>query len=101
MKRPVFYRLKTLFLTCRDATRLASRQLDESLSGSERAGLWIHFRICPWCHRYSRHLEFLHSALGKQPQSFEEQHEHLGPDAARRIQNVIDRAAEEPSRISD
>ena len=48
--------------TCAEMSRLASRSLDQPPSFRQRCKMRLHFLICAWCHRYQKHLRFLHSA---------------------------------------
>jgi predicted anti-sigma-YlaC factor YlaD len=43
--------------TCRDATELASRALDERLPLSSRMALRMHLTICKNCARFNRQLQ--------------------------------------------
>lgn len=43
--------------TCRDATELASRALDERLPLSSRMALSMHLAICKNCARFNRQLQ--------------------------------------------
>ena len=51
--------LSRLNLTCRDASRFVSQQMDRDLEMSERVGLSIHLALCGSCRRYRRQLELL------------------------------------------
>lgn len=51
---------RALTLTCRDAARAMSRQLDQPLSRTQRLALRFHQLLCPWCRRYGRQLDLLH-----------------------------------------
>ena len=46
-------------LTCREATRLAARTMDQPLSMSERVRLFLHGLLCTYCGNYARHLRLL------------------------------------------
>jgi len=48
---------------CRDATRLASKALDTSLTLRERLGLWMHVRMCEGCRRYRAQLRRLRDLI--------------------------------------
>ena len=62
--------------SCAEASRLASRSLDEKLPLTRRFALWLHQRICGLCRRYSDQLKFMHEAASqseeKQPAPTEE-----------------------------
>jgi len=48
---------------CRDATRLASKALDTSLTLRERVGLRIHLMMCDGCKRYREQLSHLRDLI--------------------------------------
>ena len=43
--------------TCREATELASREMDECLSLLDRLGLKMHLAVCRNCRRFAVQLE--------------------------------------------
>jgi len=47
---------------CAEMSRLASQSLEQPLSFRTRLKMRLHFLICVWCKRYSKHLKFLHRA---------------------------------------
>jgi RNA polymerase sigma factor (sigma-70 family) len=59
--------------SCSEASRLASRSLDEKLPASRRFALWLHQRMCGLCRRYGSQLNFMRDAAAeleeKQPPS--------------------------------
>ena len=46
-------------LTCREATRLAARTMDQPLTISERFRLFLHGLLCAYCRNYARQLRLL------------------------------------------
>lgn len=50
-------------LSCRDATRYASRAQDTRLSAFERWKLRMHLEVCAQCTRFEQQLEFMREAL--------------------------------------
>jgi len=66
----VFERIKTLSIVwiwnhtpnCAEMSRLASKGIDQPLSRWTRLKMRLHYLICVWCERYSKHLKFLHRA---------------------------------------
>src|SRR5688572_15889793 len=60
--------LRTIPPTCRDATRLQSLALDQSLSLPKRVGLRLHLLLCKWCRRYGHQLRFLRQAAHDHPE---------------------------------
>lgn len=49
-------------LSCKEATRLASKSLDEALTSSERANYRFHLMMCPGCRHFRQNLLFLRQA---------------------------------------
>ena len=47
---------------CAEMSRLSSRSLEEPSPLGLRLKMRLHFLICAWCHRYQKHLQFLHRA---------------------------------------
>ena len=56
-----------LLLSCREASRLISEDLDRNLGVAERASLRVHLAICAACTRVTRQFEFLHRAARQYP----------------------------------
>jgi hypothetical protein len=56
-----------LMLTCKEASRLISEQLDRDLPIAERAALRVHLAICTACTRMTRQFEFLRRAARQYP----------------------------------
>ena len=52
----------SLFLTCREAARLITAELDRELGPIERLGLRMHLRICDACPTVVRQLASLRRA---------------------------------------
>jgi hypothetical protein len=52
-----------LMPTCRDASRLQSHMLEETLPLRTRFGLRCHLLLCVWCRRYGRQLQVLRETL--------------------------------------
>ncbi|AKJ67665.1 MAG: zf-HC2 domain-containing protein [Burkholderiales bacterium] len=49
-------------LSCKEATRLASKSLDEALTPAERASYKFHLMMCPGCRHFRQNLLFLRQA---------------------------------------
>lgn len=49
-------------MTCRQATRLASEEMDRALAGSERFALKLHTLLCVGCRHYRQQLSFIRQA---------------------------------------
>ena len=60
--------------SCSEASRLASRSLDEKLPVFRRLALWLHQRMCGLCRRYAGQLKFMRDAAA-------ESEEKLSPPA--------------------
>jgi hypothetical protein len=56
-----------LMLTCKEASRLISEQLDRDLPIADRAALRVHLAICTACTRLTRQFEFLRRAARQYP----------------------------------
>lgn len=56
-----------LMLSCREASRLISENLDRDLGVAERAALRVHLAICAACTRMTRQLDFLRKAARQYP----------------------------------
>ena len=46
-------------LTCQEATRLAARAMDQSLTIGERVRLFLHSLLCSYCRNYVRQLRLV------------------------------------------
>jgi hypothetical protein len=93
--------LQILTLRCKEASLLASRELDEPLNLAERIALRGHHLICSSCRRFGQQIRFLHRAFQeraeRQPGWLDE--EALSAHARERIEQVLTRAmgeAEDP-----
>ncbi len=68
--------IKTLFVKvvvkltphCHDVTRLLSESLERPLPLHTRLLLRLHFSICIWCSRYSKHLDSLRTFSSEFPE---------------------------------
>ncbi len=57
--------------SCYQASRLASRAMEEPLGPVDRRLLGLHLLMCSGCANFSRRLEFLRQAGGKVPEVLE------------------------------
>ena len=57
--------LRRVMPSCEEATRIASRLLDEPVPLGQRVRLRLHLAICKWCRRYVRQIAFLRRAMGR------------------------------------
>ena len=71
--------------TCREATELASREMDERLSLLDRVGLKMHLAICKNCRRFTVQLEEMRR-LFRLETGADDDAAGLAPDARRRIE---------------
>jgi hypothetical protein len=78
-------------LSCKEAARLVSEQLDRKLPFWRRASLRLHVFICRACTRYARQLRALDQAVSrKYREGFAaESPEHLSPQAIERIKTSL------------
>jgi hypothetical protein len=83
--------------SCSEASRLASRSLDEKLPASRRFALWLHQRMCGLCRRYGSQLNFMRDAAAeleeKQPPSAVDA--RLSDSARNRLKESLSSAAKE------
>jgi hypothetical protein len=56
-----------LHLSCKEASRLISQEMDGRLSLTDRFALRLHVRICDACARFTRQVAFLRRALQRYP----------------------------------
>jgi hypothetical protein len=56
-----------LLLSCKEASRLISEELDRDLGVAELASLRVHLAICVACTRVTRQFEFLRGAARRYP----------------------------------
>lgn len=70
--------------TCRDATKLASRAMDERLPLSNRMALRLHLAICENCARFNRQLQEMRR-LFREEIAANDGAAGLTPEARRRI----------------
>ncbi len=63
-------------MNCKQASEMASQQLDRELGLRQRLGLKLHLLICRYCRNYARQLAFLHRAAPKLQAYIESRDEH-------------------------
>lgn len=79
-------------LSCKDASYLASKALDGSLTWRERLGLEMHLAMCSLCRRYVRNIKRLRVFLRrttKQDSGVLPEHIQLSENARKRILDVL------------
>lgn len=74
--------------TCREATELASRALDERLSLSNRMALRLHLAICKNCTRFNRQLQDMRR-LFREETAADDAAVGLAPEARQRIEREL------------
>jgi predicted anti-sigma-YlaC factor YlaD len=74
--------------TCKQATELASREMDEHLPMLDRLGLQMHLAICKNCRRFTAQLEEMRR-LFRLETGADDEAVGLDPDARRRIETEL------------
>jgi len=74
--------------TCRDATELASRAMDERLPLSNRMALRFHLAICKNCTRFNQQLQEMRR-LFREESAANDGAAGLAPDARQRIETEL------------
>jgi hypothetical protein len=83
---------RILTLHCELASELASRELDEPLSGLERAALWGHLLACHSCRRFRGQIRLIRKALrlrSRLPLAAAAEDDALSEEARHRIARAI------------
>ena len=75
-------------LTCRDATELASRAMDQRLTLSNRMALRLHLAICKNCTRFNRQLQDMRR-LFREETAADDDAAGLAPEAQQRIEREL------------
>ena len=57
--------MKKPWLTCREASRLASQGMDQRLPFGRRVALRVHLAICDGCTNFTKQVAFLRKAMAK------------------------------------
>jgi hypothetical protein len=81
--------LRTLSPTCRDASRLQSEALDQSLPLGKRLGLRLHLLLCRWCRRYGKQLHFLRHTVHEHPHELNTAPRSLSTEARERLKQSL------------
>ncbi|MBW8370060.1 MAG: zf-HC2 domain-containing protein [Thiobacillus sp.] len=74
--------------TCRDATELASRAMDERLPLTNRMALRLHLAICENCTRFNQQLQEMRR-LFREETGANDDAAGLAPEARRRIESEL------------
>jgi anti-sigma factor RsiW len=74
--------------TCREATELASRAMDERLPLSNRMALRLHLAICKNCARFSQQLQEMRRLFREEAAAYDDAN-GLAPEARQRIASEL------------
>jgi hypothetical protein len=80
-------------ITCKRASELISRSIDEELSMMEKISLCVHLFICNFCRQFSKQLKLIRHACRGHPEKFFD-NQKLSQEAKQRIIDKI--KAEDP-----
>jgi hypothetical protein len=72
--------------TCEEITTIISRNMDGTLSLSEKIKMVLHNHICEWCKRYADQLQLLRQAAQKE---IENSKLTLSPETRERIKRSL------------
>lgn len=78
-------------LTCKDASRLISENLERPLGFWERWGLRLHLMMCLYCRRFERQMALMRKALRMLGKRAEVDTDGTGfpPEARERIRKAV------------
>ena len=82
-------------LTCKEASYLASKKLDEKLTWRESLGFRLHIMVCGLCRRYAMEIKKMHSVMkkaGKSSLSILPESVKLSKQSRERIKQALDKA---------
>ena len=83
---------------CKAIVRLDSESHERRLSPRERLLMWMHFRICSWCQRYSDQLKLIRSTASRAKDEAPARSAKRMPDDSReRLKRRLREAVDEPS----
>lgn len=78
------------FTSCREATRLASRALDQPLPFKSRLAMLMHLSICGACRAYRRQIRLIDRLVRARPADLPgDEHIQLSPEARARISKAL------------
>lgn len=75
-------------MTCREATELASRAMDQRLPLSNRMALRLHLAICKNCTRFNRQIQDMRR-LFREEAAADDDAAGLAPEARQRIESAL------------
>lgn len=79
-------------VTCRRYTELASKSLDQPLTGREKVSFWLHHFICTFCRRSTRQLKVIEQAaqrISSEPGLYSNSDDGLSAEAKERIKEAL------------
>ena len=82
-------------LTCKEASYLASKKLDEKLTWRESLDFRLHIMMCGLCRRYAMEMKKLHGVLQKMGEyslSLLPESVKLSSQSRKRIKQALDKA---------
>ena len=82
-------------LTCKEASYLASKKLDEKLTWRESLGFRLHIMVCDLCRRYAMEIKKMHNVMkkaGKSSLSILPESVKLSKQSRERIKQALDKA---------
>lgn len=65
--------MSKLMYSCKQASELSSRAMDQPLGPTERLLLRLHLMMCRGCSNFSRQIEFLRRASRKIPEALDKE----------------------------
>lgn len=76
---------------CKETSRLVSESMDRQLPIFKRLMLWIHLRMCKYCHRFEQQLAALHAISRHINQHLEtfESSASISDEARERIRHTL------------
>ncbi len=80
--------IKSLFISCRDATYLHGKRESDALTFGEKLGLQFHLLICKFCRRFFNQLDEIESHTHAFSHSGKTM-EQLGAPAKEKMQQAI------------
>ena len=82
-------------ITCKEASYLASKKMDEKLTRRERMGFWLHIAMCSLCRCYARDVKKVHAVMlkaGKTGQLLLPESVKLSKQSRERIKQALNKA---------
>jgi hypothetical protein len=77
---------KGIMISCKEATYLASKQVDSPLSLPQRIKLRIHFMLCKPCLYFSKQVKIIHGQLKR---FYSVKGEHFSDQEKQKLSDII------------